>query len=470
MADGLQVQRPRADSGGETVMTETDAHPNVEHLLREAQHGRLQSLASRERLAESLCTGVLAVAMLALVAVAPVGHVPWVTAVVLVVAYAITRRVTFSLGAGYVTAGQPILVPMLILLPAPLVPLLVLAGHVLDAVPQVARRRVALDHLLLVGGDTWYALGPAIVLAAFAPGRPALSHWPVYVAALGAQFVGDTAATVVREWLANGVPPRLQLRLLGLAYAVDAALAPIGLLTALAAAHHPAAVVLVLPLIALLAALGKEREKRIQHALALSDAYRGSALLVGDMLLADDEYTGGEHTGGVVSLSLAVGEELGLDGREMRELEFGALLHDVGKLRTPKEIINKPGKLDDGEWEIIKRHPVDGQQMLDRIGGVLAEVGLVVRAHHERWDGAGYPDGLAGEAIPLTARIVCACDAFSAMTTTRSYRKALPVEVAVAELCRCAGTQFDPRVVEALVAVIERENAPCAETPLPLAA
>jgi HD-GYP domain-containing protein (c-di-GMP phosphodiesterase class II) len=102
----------------------------------------------------------------------------------------------------------------------------------------------------------------------------------------------------------------------------------------------------------------------------------------------------------------------------------------------------------------MKTHTVEGQRMLERVGGMLARVGVVVRASHERYDGGGYPDGLAGEAIPLAARIVSACDAFNAMTTDRSYRKALSVDVAVAELRECAGTQFDPDVVEALVAVV----------------
>ena len=107
----------------------------------------------------------------------------------------------------------------------------------------------------------------------------------------------------------------------------------------------------------------------------------------------------------------------------------------------------------------MKTHTVEGQQMLERVGGVLARVGVVVRASHERWDGGGYPDGLAGEAIPLAARIVSACDAYNAMTTDRSYRRALPVADALAELERCAGTQFDPDVVAALVAV-ETPGAP----------
>jgi putative nucleotidyltransferase with HDIG domain len=181
-----------------------------------------------------------------------------------------------------------------------------------------------------------------------------------------------------------------------------------------------------------------------------------------DVLKAGDAYTGGEHSHGVVALALAVGDALGLDGRDRRNLEFGALLHDVGKIRVADEIINKPGKLTDVEWALIERHPVDGQQMLERVGGVLTEVGLIVRHHHERWDGGGYPDGMAGPAIPLAARIICACDAYSAMTTNRSYRPAMAVADALAGLRRCSGAQFDPAVVDALAKIL-----PHRPTPLP---
>ena len=158
---------------------------------------------------------------------------------------------------------------------------------------------------------------------------------------------------------------------------------------------------LVLPIMGLLAFFARERRAHIDKALALSHAYRGTALLMSDLLEADDAYTGGEHSHGVVALALAVGDTLGLGARDRRNLEFAALLHDIGKIRVPDEIINKPGKLTDAEFEIVKRHPVDGQEMLERVGGVLAEVGIIVRHHHERWDGRGYPDRIAGEAIPL---------------------------------------------------------------------
>jgi HD-GYP domain-containing protein (c-di-GMP phosphodiesterase class II) len=147
-----------------------------------------------------------------------------------------------------------------------------------------------------------------------------------------------------------------------------------------------------------------------------------------------------------------------MNARERRNVELGALLHDVGKIAIPNEIINKPGPLSPQEWTVVKTHTVEGQRMLDRVGGVLCEVGHVVRATHEHWDGSGYPDGLAGERIPREARLVACCDAFSAMTTTRSYRSAMSTADAVAELRNNAGTQFDPEIVAAVAAVVDRSQ------------
>jgi putative nucleotidyltransferase with HDIG domain len=194
----------------------------------------------------------------------------------------------------------------------------------------------------------------------------------------------------------------------------------------------------------------------------LKNAYQGTALVLGDVVEADDGYTG-EHCKGVVRLALAVGEHLDLDPDQRRNLEFGALLHDVGKVAIPKAIINKPGRLDPHEWTIIKTHTIEGQRMLDRVGGFMRTVGLIVRSHHERWDGGGYPDGLSGEGIPLESRIIACCDSWNAMRTTRPYRKALPHDVAVQELLDNAGRQFDPRIVEALLTVV----GPVAPAPRP---
>jgi putative nucleotidyltransferase with HDIG domain len=180
--------------------------------------------------------------------------------------------------------------------------------------------------------------------------------------------------------------------------------------------------------------------------------------VLGNVVEADDEYTG-VHCQGVVALALEVADQLGLDAVARRNVEFGALLHDVGKIAVPKSIINKPGPLNDQEWDVIRMHTVEGQRLLDQVGGFMAEVGAIVRSSHEEFDGSGYPDGLAGERIPLEARIVSCCDAFNAMTTDRPYRAARSTGDALAELHRCSGTQFDPRVVDAVVAVVERDRA-----------
>jgi HD-GYP domain-containing protein (c-di-GMP phosphodiesterase class II) len=275
----------------------------------------------------------------------------------------------------------------------------------------------------------------------------------VLVAALAAQFRADFVHATTHARIALGLSPRAFVKDLSVAWAVDCALAPIGLLAAIVATDASWWFLLVLPLVGLLRTFASERRARVDHALELSHAYRGTALLLGDVVEADDSYTG-SHSRDVVSLSVAVADELRLDARARRDTEFVALLHDVGKIRIPSEIINKPGKLDAAERAIIETHTIEGEEMLERVGGLLGHVGRLVRSCHEHWDGNGYPDRLAGESIPLVARIVCACDAFSAMTTDRPYRAARTEAEAVEEMVRCAGTQFDPDVVAALARVV----------------
>jgi HD-GYP domain-containing protein (c-di-GMP phosphodiesterase class II) len=212
--------------------------------------------------------------------------------------------------------------------------------------------------------------------------------------------------------------------------------------------------VLALPLVALLSTFARERRVRIDHELELRDAYRGTAFLLGDVVEANDSYTG-VHSRDVVELTMRVSDQLHLSARERRDAEFVALLHDVGKVRVPDSIINKPGPLTPEERKVMEQHTVEGERLLLRVGGLLGEVGRVVRSCHERYDGEGYPDGIAGEQIPLLARIVACCDAFNAMTTDRSYRKAMPLEDAVEELRASSGTQFDPAVVDALIASLD---------------
>ena len=161
-----------------------------------------------------------------------------------------------------------------------------------------------------------------------------------------------------------------------------------------------------------------------------------------------------EHSSSVAVLAAKVARQLGLSGEAVDEIERAAQLHDVGKVGIPDAILNKASRLSDGEWEFVHSHTILGERILEG-APALRTVARLVRSSHERWDGSGYPDRLCGEQIPLGARIVSVCDAFEAMTTERAYRSAVPHDLACHELRRCAGTQFDPDVVEAFLSVLQ---------------
>jgi putative methionine-R-sulfoxide reductase with GAF domain len=156
------------------------------------------------------------------------------------------------------------------------------------------------------------------------------------------------------------------------------------------------------------------------------------------------------HSEDVVDLARQVGALLELEPASLLELEFAARLHDVGKIQVPDAVLNKPGPLDPDESDVIRRHAAWGSETLSRIPGLEA-VATIVRFHHERWDGAGYPDGLRGARIPLASRIISVCDAYGAMTCDRPYRHAMDSRDALREIQSGAGTQFDPAVVAALI-------------------
>ena len=162
------------------------------------------------------------------------------------------------------------------------------------------------------------------------------------------------------------------------------------------------------------------------------------------------------HLRGTAELALAVGRELGMEAEELDEVARAAELHDLGKVAIPDEILSKPGPLDETEWSFMRRHTMIGERIL-LAAPALRPVARLVRSSHERFDGSGYPDMLAGEEIPLGARVVAVCDAFDAMISERPYRAPRSDTEALAELQRCAGTQFDPAVVEAFTRVLESE-------------
>ena len=207
------------------------------------------------------------------------------------------------------------------------------------------------------------------------------------------------------------------------------------------------------------AALSLADERLYAHKDLLAEIRRGTAHEPLLRTLAEREPELRAHVADVASLAVRVGQQLGLAPDELEELRLAAELHDVGKLAIPDAVLQKPGPLDPTEWGFIHSHTLIGQRILGA-APALRPVGAIVRSTHEHWDGTGYPDGLAGEAIPLPARIIGVCDAYSAITSDRPYRDARTPAEAVAELRRCAGRQFDPHVVELLCNVLADEDEP----------
>jgi putative nucleotidyltransferase with HDIG domain len=441
-----------------TTLTAEES-PLAQEQIESARERALRPLSQREWVAEAIAGGVMLALAVALLLAAPDERgVAIEYAVLLTLALAVAARVEFEVVGTYTAASQVVLVPMLFVLPPSVVPLLCAAALVLARLPEVLRGERPPSRAAMALGDCWFALGPALVLTA--AGAPEASDVAGYVlaAALAAQFACDFCSSAIYDRIVGGPTLREQVGESAWIYLVDALLAPLGFVGALAAERHGwALALLLLPLLGLLQLFAAERRRRIRYILELSRAYRGTAALLGDVVEADHSYTG-DHSREVLDLSLAVADELGLTPVERRRVEFGALLHDVGKLAVPKGIIDKPGPLDDDEWQIMRRHTIEGEAMLAKVGGVLSDAGAVVRASHEHFDGGGYPDGLRADAIPIEARVVSCCDAFSAMTTDRSYRPARSHAAALAELQRCAGTQFDPAVVDGLVRVIARDT------------
>ena len=194
--------------------------------------------------------------------------------------------------------------------------------------------------------------------------------------------------------------------------------------------------------------LVEKRTAELDNALvSVEDAYRSTLKALAHALETRDAETHG-HSERVVTFSLRLGRELGLGRDQLKALEFGSLLHDIGKIGVPDAILRKPAKLNSEEWVKMREHPVHGQQILRDIK-FLAGAAKVVAQHHEKWDGSGYPFGLRDVEIDINARIFAVADAFDAMTSNRVYRDARPYEVASDELERCSGQQFDPQVVQA---------------------
>jgi putative nucleotidyltransferase with HDIG domain len=435
-----------------------------QELLADTQRRLATGKSRREMRADVLLGLGFVVAAAAVWAISPPHVAPHAGAIWCVLVLALASRVSFDTPFGFTVATQLAFVPLLFALPPAFVPPAVVVALVLANVPSVLTGDLPTMRLLTAPVNSWFAIGPALV---FALARQAPDDaGPLLLAlALAAQFAGDFGISTGYCAVTRGADFRTQLTEWWV-YAIDGGLSGVGLVVAEQIRAAPGAVFAVVPLLGLLAMFAHERNRRLGGLIELNDTYRGTAHLLGDVIAADDGYTG-EHSRGVVELALALADQIGLDLEQRRNLEFAAMLHDVGKIAIPKEIINKPGKLDPDEWRVMKTHTLEGERMLTRVGGFMCEVGKIVRAHHERWDGMGYPYGTVGTEIPLEARIIACADAWNAMRTDRPYRGALSYDVALAQLREGAGTQFDPAVVRALVEIVaSREGAPASERPV----
>jgi hypothetical protein len=209
----------------------------------------------------------------------------------------------------------------------------------------------------------------------------------------------------------------------------------------------------------LLASLCNSTGTAMEHARLfqqLENTYLSTVKALMSIVEAKDAYTRG-HTERVADYAAALGAKMQLGKNELRDLTFAAVLHDIGKLVIFENVLTKPGDLDDEEWEILKSHPAIGASIIENMEFLSGTVPLI-KHHHERFDGGGYPDGLKGEDIPLGARIIAVADSYDAMTTDRPYREALSKDIALNTMITKAGTQFDARAVECFVDLVERDG------------
>jgi putative two-component system response regulator len=196
---------------------------------------------------------------------------------------------------------------------------------------------------------------------------------------------------------------------------------------------------------------------RMKHLNDLLDRADTVIAAMANAIEAKDEYTEG-HNERVSNLAVMLAEAAGLGPRQTEQVRMGGILHDIGKIGIPDKVLNKPGPLDDVEFDMVRSHPRQGERILLPLRS-LKEVGDIVLHHHERYDGKGYPEGLAGEEIPLNARIVAIADSFDAMTTNRPYRNALTYEKAIEELTQGAGSIWDPQLVELFIDLLENDDS-----------
>jgi hypothetical protein len=334
------------------------------------------------------------------------------------------------------------------------------AGAWIAALGSIRRRelsgQVSLDKVLFNRGQLALSAGLAgltYVALGGVPGRVEMSLASIVpLAACGlVYFVVNLTAVVTAMALAQGVPPR-EMWLTNFKWVIPqyALLTPLAVLLAhiYLTAGVFGVVIFMAPFFAARYSMQLYNDMRQDYLSTIS------ALITA--VEAKDPYTRG-HSESVRRYTVAVAKALGLPGDVTERLEYASLLHDVGKIGVAEAILRKPGRLTEEEYLEIKAHPAISGSILENLRLLGQEAGTV-RYHHEWFNGRGYPDGLSGERIPLGARIIAVADAFDAMTSDRPYRRTLSREEATGELKRCAGTQFDPKVVEGMLAVLRQEG------------
>lgn len=436
----------------------------AEQLVGQARVRRTRGMSVPERLLTSIGAGLFLLAAAAIAWLVPDERVvdPLVLAGLLA-GYIAVSRIRFEFASIFTTPEQLALVPLLLLAPLPLVPFLVATCALASQLPDLSSGGWSRERWMSAVADSWFCILPVALLAFLAPGEPGWSHSWVYIAVLAAQLLSDLAWATVRERVVDRLPYKHLVPFQEIwrnwfrAAQIDALLAPVALVVTVSAVDTPLLLLTLAPFALILQVFSEDRRERFGQTLELQRAYRGTVTLLADVVEFDDSYTA-EHSKSVVELVNVVADQLKIEPAQRQELEFAALLHDIGKIAVPKTILHKPSRLTRNEFEVMQRHTIEGQSMLDRVGGLLGQVGEIVRSCHERWDGTGYPDELAGEQIPLAARIVFACDAYNAMTTDRIYRPRMKPQEAIDELQANVGTQFDPAVVAALIDVVEVER------------
>ena len=339
---------------------------DVQTELVAASRERVVSrLSARERLTHGItAASFVVVATILAVSDAPENGQRWLLTALFVVTLALASRIELEIGSGFAAPVELVLLPMLFALPAGQVPALVATGLVLGQLPSYVRDRAPPERIVVTIANASYAIAPAAVFAAWYDPEASPARLAILTAlAVAAQFAGDALISTTREYFAVGVPPRTLVGPLAWIFFVDASLACVGLAAGLAGASWSPAYFLPVAFLLLARLFAHERSDRLSQAMELSAAYRGTAFLLGDVVEADDAYTGA-HSRDVVELSVAVADHLGLDSRSRHLTELTALLHDIGKLRIPNTIINKPGPLTDEEREIINTHTIEGEQLL----------------------------------------------------------------------------------------------------------